>query len=78
MVKNNASYKEWLVENMRWCSAGKGLEVFLEIKAKIVAGERFELSRDPVIQVGKELDTGIDDLARFANNRAQFHLAWSR
>ena len=75
--QNNAERKEHPVENMRWYSAGKGLKMFLEIRAKIAAGERFELPRETVIQIGKELDTAIKDLVGPAKSRRQFHLAWS-
>ena len=75
---DDAERKEYLVENMRWYSAGKGLKVFLAIKAKIAAGERFELPRETIIQIGKELDTVIKDLERPAKQRLQFHLAWRK
>ena len=69
--------QEHAIDAMRWYSAGKGLKVFLEIKARIAAGERFELPRETIIQIRKELDTAIKDLTRPAKNRLQFHLAWS-
>lgn len=75
--QNDAGSKDYPVENMRWYSAGKGLKVFQEIRARIAAGERFELPRETIIQIGKELDTAIKDLAKPAKNRLQFHLAWS-
>ncbi len=75
--QNNAERNEYPIENMRWYSAGKGLKMFLEIKAKIAAGERFELPRDTVTRIGMEVDTAIKDLAGPAKNRLQFHLAWS-
>ena len=62
---------------MRWYSAGKGLKVFSEIKAKIAAGERFELPRETIIEIRKELDLAIKDLVHPAKQRLQFHLAWS-
>ena len=75
--QDDAERKEYAIEDMRWYSAGKGLKVFAEIKAKIAAGERFELSPNTIIQIRKELDVAIKDLVRPAKNRLQFHLAWS-
>ena len=79
-TKHNAESepKEYATEDMRWYSAKKGLDVFSEIKAKIAAGERFELPRDTIIQIRKELDMAIKDLVRPAKDRLQFHLAWSQ
>ena len=76
-TKQDAELKEGAVENMRWYSAGKGLKVFSEIKARIAAGERFELPPKTIIQISKEVDTAIKDLVQPAKNRLQFHLARS-
>ena len=69
--------KEHAIDTMRWYSAGKGLKMFLEIKARIAAGERFELPRETVTQVSKEVDMAVKDLTQPAKHRLQFHLAWS-
>ena len=78
-TKHSAKFEpeEHAVEDMRWYSAGKGLKTFTEIKARIAAGERFGLPRETIIQIGKELDMAIKDLVRPAEDRLQFHLAWS-
>ena len=75
--QNSDEPEDHPIENRRWYSAGKGLKVFREIRARIAAGERFELPRETIIQIGKELDTAIKDLVGPAKNRLQFHLAWS-
>ena len=74
---NNTECIEYPVENRRWYSAGKGLKVFQEVRARIAAGERFELPRETIIQIGKESDTAIKDLTEPSKNRLQFHLACS-
>ena len=75
--QNDVGSKDHPVENRRWYSAGKGLKVFQEVRAKLAAGERFELARETIIQIGKELDTAIRELTALAKNRLQFHLALS-
>ena len=47
--QNDAGSKDFPVENRRWYSAGKGLKVFQKIRARIAAGERFELPREIII-----------------------------
>ncbi len=76
--EDGAEFKASTIDTMRWYSAGKGLKVFMEIKAKIAAGERFELPRETVIQISKEIDMAIKDLVRPAKDRLQFHLSWSK
>ena len=77
-TKHEGEHEEHPVDSMRWYSAGKGLKTFVEIRAKIAAGERFELPRETIIQISKEIDTAIKDLAAPAKNRLQFHLARRR
>ncbi len=76
--EDDAERKEYTTDDMRWYSAGKGLKVFSEIRAKIAAGERFELPRETIIQISKEIDMSVKDLVRPAKDRLQFHLAWSK
>ena len=78
MSEDDAERKTYTVEDMRWYSAGKGLRVFSEIRAKIAAGERFELPWETITQISKEIDMAVKDLVRPAKDRLQFHLAWSK
>ena len=76
-TRQDAELRGYTVADMRWYSAGKGLKVFSEIRARIAAGERFELPPQTIIQIRKEVDTAIKDLVQPAKNRLQFHLARS-